>query len=85
MAKPKIRKKSQVEENSRESQLLCDLIQEFQGTKRLLALLLVKLGSNSNELGAALNIHPGTVRNEFPFLSKISPAEMIPIAREGEK
>ena len=39
---------------------------ELEAIKRLLMLLLVKMGSTSEEIAAALDIHPGSVRKMLP-------------------
>jgi len=40
--------------------------QEVEAVKRLLILLLVKLGSTSDEISAALGVHPSRVRQLVP-------------------
>ncbi len=35
---------------------------ELESIKKLLLLLLIKLGTTSEEIGAALGMHPGSVR-----------------------
>lgn len=40
--------------------------QELEAIKRLLMLLLVKLGSTSDEIGTALAMHPSRVRQLVP-------------------
>lgn len=39
---------------------------ELQDIKRLLILLLIKINSSSEEIGAALGMHPGAVRKWVP-------------------
>lgn len=39
-----------------------DTAVELESIKKLLLLLLVKLGATSEEIGAALDMHPGSVR-----------------------
>jgi glucuronate isomerase len=41
--------------------------------KNLLIALLLKMGATSEELGAALRMHPGAVRKNFP-VGKIRPS-----------
>lgn len=41
-------------------------ISEIEGVKRLLILLLLKLGTPSKEIGMALDIHPSIIRRMFP-------------------
>jgi DNA-binding CsgD family transcriptional regulator len=45
---------------------------DLQDIKRLLIVLLVKLGATSEEIGLALGIHPGAVRKSLP-IGKIKP------------
>ncbi len=40
--------------------------EELESIKRLILLLLIKLGATSDEIGAALNMHPGSVRKLMP-------------------
>jgi hypothetical protein len=39
---------------------------ELESIKQLLRLLLVKLGATSEEIGAALHMHPGSARKLLP-------------------
>lgn len=41
-------------------------IETLDDIKRLLILLLIKVGSSSEELGAALKVHPSRVRQLVP-------------------
>ena len=43
-----------------------DAVAELDSIKRLLLLLLVKLGATSDEIGAALRMHPGSARKLMP-------------------
>ena len=46
---------------------LQQLVDEVAGTKRLLILLLAKLGSNSKEIAMALGVGDSTIRNMMSF------------------
>jgi len=41
-------------------------LSETEGVKRLLILLLLKLGTSSKEIGMALNINSSVIRRMFP-------------------
>jgi hypothetical protein len=41
-------------------------LSETEGVKRLLILLLLKIGTPSREIGMALNIHSSVIRRMFP-------------------
>ena len=41
-------------------------ISEIEGVKRLLMLLLLKIGTPSKEIGTALDIHSSIIRRMFP-------------------
>lgn len=41
-------------------------LSETEGVKRLLILLLLKIGTPSKEIGMALNIHSSVIRRMFP-------------------
>jgi hypothetical protein len=41
-------------------------LSEIEGVKRLLILLLLKIGTPSREIGMALNIHSSVIRRMFP-------------------
>lgn len=45
---------------------------ELENIKRLLVVLLAKLGASSEEIGVGLGMHPGAVRKWMP-LGKIKP------------
>jgi hypothetical protein len=45
---------------------LKDVVDELDGIKRLLVLLLVKLGSDSGEIGLALDVDSSAIRRMFP-------------------
>lgn len=42
---------------------------ELEGVKRLLVLLLLKLGATSEEIGAALGVDSSNIRHLFPIRS----------------
>jgi len=41
-------------------------LSDTEGVKRLLILLLLKIGTPSREMGMALNIHSSVIRQMFP-------------------
>ncbi len=45
---------------------------DLQDIKRLLMLLLIKLGATSEEIGLAVEMHPGAIRKLLP-IKKIKP------------
>jgi NADH/NAD ratio-sensing transcriptional regulator Rex len=42
-------------------------LKELQSIKKLLVLLAIKSGANSEEIGRALDVDPSTVRKMFPM------------------
>ena len=42
------------------------IAEELDSIKRLMLLLLVKLGATSDEIGVVLGMHPGNVRKMIP-------------------
>lgn len=53
-----------------------EILDELKAIKKLLLVLLLKLGANSDEIGAGLNMHAGSVRKIVPS-SKIKKIEII--------
>ncbi len=56
---------------------MADITEELDSIKRLMLLLLVKLGATSDEIGIALEMHPGNVRKMMP-VKKIKRIEFVP-------
>jgi hypothetical protein len=50
-------------------------LKELQDMKRLLMVLLLKLGSTSNELAYALKVHPSRIRQLLP-VKKIKKSQL---------
>jgi hypothetical protein len=46
-------------------------LSDVEGVKRLLILLLLKIGTPSKEIGKALNINPSVIRRMLPGIQKI--------------
>ncbi|MBI4258805.1 MAG: hypothetical protein HY619_07605 [Thaumarchaeota archaeon] len=49
--------------------------EDLEAIKRLLVVLLLKLGATSEEIGLALHMHPGAVRKMIPT-TKVKKIEM---------
>lgn len=49
--------------------------EDLQAIKRLLVVLVLKVGAASDEIGVALNMHPGAVRKMIP-VSKVKKIEI---------
>jgi len=43
------------------------ILKELQSIKKLLVLLLIKSGANSEEIGKALDVDSSTIRHMFPL------------------
>lgn len=57
-------------------------LSEMEGVKRLLILLLLKIGAPSKEIGMALNVNSSVIRRMFPS-SKIGKLKVIGRQKTG--
>jgi hypothetical protein len=51
----------------RDTEALQEILTEVEAVKRLMVLLLAKLGSDSNEIAMALGVAPTTIRSWIPM------------------